>query len=204
MNTISQKEIEDLSERCGVSTEAVRVLAQAVRSGNGTMAQFNHPELGGPGQWSHGGMTMIGDMFNDALKTKVKQLCSDLANLLGGEASAEEAGSTSRPARSESSEADPSESSLVVPAPETAANHWWRADLGSPSSTGAQNHIRYAYFPASGRLAINIAGDVTVYDTADHEIGGVSQQQSGDSTLTFTSQNGLVRVDDLRVVSRTA
>jgi hypothetical protein len=38
---------------------------------------------------------------------------------------------------------------------------------------------------------------VTIYDTADHEIGGVSQQQSGDASLTFVSQRGLVRVADL-------
>jgi hypothetical protein len=48
------------------------------------MPQFSHPELGGPGQWPHGGMTMIGEMFNDALKTKVKQLCAELASLLSG------------------------------------------------------------------------------------------------------------------------
>jgi hypothetical protein len=43
---------------------------------------------------------------------------------------------------------------------------------------------------------------VTVYDTLDHQIGGVSQQQSGDASFTFVSQRGLVRVADLPVVSR--
>jgi hypothetical protein len=42
--------IEELVHRHGVSTEAVTTLLQAVISGHGTMAQFSHPELGGPGQ----------------------------------------------------------------------------------------------------------------------------------------------------------
>jgi hypothetical protein len=29
-------------------------------SSHGTLAQFNHPELGGMGQWSKGGMLMGG------------------------------------------------------------------------------------------------------------------------------------------------
>src|SRR5262249_6412498 len=57
-----------------------------------------------------------------------------------------------------------------------------------------------AYFPGSRRLAVETGGSVTIYDTSDHQIGGVSQQQGGDSSLTFTSQHGLVRVGDLRVV----
>jgi hypothetical protein len=41
---------------------------------------------------------------------------------------------------------------------------------------------------------------VTVYDTLDHLIGGVSQQQG--SGVTFTSQTGNVSVDTLPVISR--
>ena len=40
-----------------------------------------------------------------------------------------------------------------------------------------------------------------IYDTGEHRISGVSQQQSGDQSLTFTSQLGLVRVADLRLVN---
>src|ERR1035441_9025131 len=79
------KIIEELAQRYGVSTQAVTTLLQAVVAGHGTMAQFSHPELGGAGQWSQGGMTMIGDMFNNALKAKVDGLCSELASLLGRE-----------------------------------------------------------------------------------------------------------------------
>jgi hypothetical protein len=46
-------------------------LLQALVNSNGTMAQFNHWELGGGGQWMRGGMTMVGDMFNYGLKSKV-------------------------------------------------------------------------------------------------------------------------------------
>ena len=80
----------------------------------------------------------------------------------------------------------------------------WPAELGSPSSSGAQNDMSYAYFPATRRLAIRIGGDLRIYDTGDHAIGGVSQQQSGDQSLTFTSQYGVVRVADLPLVSPVA
>ncbi|MEO7336176.1 MAG: SHOCT domain-containing protein [Caldimonas sp.] len=78
---------------------------------------------------------------------------------------------------------------------------WWPGDLGRPASTGAQDGARYAVFPETHRLAIETAGRVTVYDSLDHRIGGVSQQQSGHATMTFTSQHGTVELDRLPVVS---
>ncbi len=68
------------AQRHGVSTGAALAVLQALASGGGTMAQFNHPELGGAGQWSRGGMTMVGDMFNQGLKHRVDALCSELAS----------------------------------------------------------------------------------------------------------------------------
>jgi hypothetical protein len=53
-------------------------------------------------------------------------------------------------------------------------------------------------FPDTRRLVINDQGKITVYDTGDHRIFGVAQAQSGDQTLSFTSQDGLVRVADLQ------
>ena len=35
----------------------------------------------------------------------------------------------------------------------------WPAELGSPSSSGAQNDMSYAYFPATRRLAIRVGGE---------------------------------------------
>lgn len=194
-----QKIVEDLAKRYGISTDAVMTMLQALIEGNGTMAQFNHPEFGGSGQWMQGGMTMIGDMFNYALKAKVEGLCSELSGLLAQQSL------TVRPASSQSQrqgvQVGYGEVSLFVPGAGAGAGDWWPAELGVPAATGAQNNIRYAFFPATQRLAVEINGHVTVYDTQDHQISGVAQQQSTDASLTFTSQYGLVRVANLPVVS---
>ena len=91
--------------------------------------------------------------------------------------------------------------SLFVPAAPGSSGNWWPADLGFPSGSGSQNNIRYAYFANARRLAVEINGHVTVYDTLDHQIGGVSQQQGSGGSLTFTSQYGTVPVASLPVVS---
>src|SRR5215471_18424043 len=77
-----QQKVTALAQRYGVSTEAVRTLLQALVHGHGTMAQFDHPELGGRGQWMPGGMVMVGDMFNQGLKATVDGLCVELAAFL--------------------------------------------------------------------------------------------------------------------------
>ena len=44
---------------------------------------------------------------------------------------------------------------------------------------------------------------MTVYDTADHEISGVSQQPGGSrGDVSFTSQHGNISLESLKVVSR--
>jgi len=203
-----QRLVEDVAYRHGFSTDAVTHMLMAVAQGNGTQAQFSHPEFGGMGQWSQGGMIMIGDMFNNALKARVDGLCSELSRELGSRSLWAAPASSQRQSQSggmpgmqsqqQGGGFGGSDVSLFVGG---GSGNWWPADLGSPSSTGAQNDLRYAYFPAARRLAIDIHGKVTVYDTGDHQIGGVSQQQSGDASFTFTSQRGLVRVADLPVVS---
>ena len=77
-----QQLVSDFSSRTGFSQDAVTHMLIAVLNGNGTMAQFSHPEFGGSGQWMRGGMMMIGDMFNHQLKGRVDALCSELANAL--------------------------------------------------------------------------------------------------------------------------
>ncbi len=72
--------------------------------------------------------------------------------------------------------------------------------MGAPSATGSQNGMRYACFPDSRRVAVEQAGTVTVYDSGDHRITGVSQQQSASQDLTFSSQKGTIRATDLPVV----
>ena len=60
--------------------------------------------------------------------------------------------------------------------------------------------MRYAYFPAQRRLAIAVHGDLRLYDTLDHQVSGVSQHQGPDSTVTFTSQHGVVDVSTLPMI----
>ena len=77
---------------------------------------------------------------------------------------------------------------------------WWGPSLRYPDSTGAQNGARYAYFSQARRLAVEVGGTVTVYDTLDHQIGGFSQQQSVDGTMSCSSQYGTVSLASLPVV----
>src|SRR3954464_5367669 len=77
-----QRTLQGIAERHGVSTDAALTLLRALVAGRGGMAQFDHPELGGMGQWSQGGMTMVGDMFNHGLRARVDALCTELANLM--------------------------------------------------------------------------------------------------------------------------
>jgi hypothetical protein len=190
-----RKAVEDLAERHGVSPGAVTTLLDALIVGHGNQAQFSHPDLGGMGQWSQGGMIMVGDMFNNALKAKVDALCTELAGLLraGGALATPPAASQSQ------SQSGGGGASLFVGG--SSPGSWWPEGLGAAGSVGAQNEMRYATFPTARRLAISVGGKVTVYDTGDHVITGFSQQQGAGQSLTFTSQHGTVRVADLPVVS---
>lgn len=196
-----QKVIDDLARRHGISPHAATTLLRAVVAGQGSMAQFDHPELGGSGQWMRGGMTMVGDMFNHGLKATVDAVCMELATLIDNQP-APFHGSSQMQSQGGMSQA--SGVSLFVPASGGAGGSWWPDDLGAPASTGQQNSVRYAYFPAKQRLAIDLSGRVEIYDTGDHAITGFSQQQSGDASLTFTSQHGLVALSRLRRIDENA
>jgi hypothetical protein len=172
--------ISRVSIRHSVSADAVRTILRALRSGGGTMAQFSHPDFGGMSQWSPG-MTMVGDMFNNTLKSKLDAVCTELAAYVA------ETPSTRRGVDREDT--------IVSYRSAKQSSDWWPTGLGTPSAVGAQNDLRYAVFPR--RLAIKDGDHVEVYDTGNHRIFGVAQAQSADQTLTFTSQNGLVRVRDL-------
>src|SRR3978361_852780 len=78
--------ITDIARRHGLSDQAVLAMLYALHVGGGTMAQFSIPELGGSGQWMRGGMTMVGNMFDNALKARVDALCGELAQLLANTA----------------------------------------------------------------------------------------------------------------------
>lgn len=176
--------VEDLARKHGVSAEAVQVLRDALRRGGGRRAQFSHRDLGGMGQWLAGGMTQVGDMFNTALRDKVNALCTELA--------AQDADAPPPPSHSGEQRA-------------ARSGDWWPEGLGRPSATGAQNGMRYACFPDARRVVVEQAGSVTVYDSGDHRISGVSASQVQSSVhgntqeLSFRSQNGTIRASDLPV-----
>ena len=145
-------------------------------------------------------MVMVGDMFNNALKARVDALCAELAGLLP-------AAGLFAPAvasRQSQSQGQPGGIgvSLFVPG-SLASAEWWPAELGSPASVGAQNELRYAFFPAMRRLAIARDGQVTVYDTGrspDRRILPAERRPVAD----LHSQHGLVRLADLPVVGGSA
>lgn len=176
LTNVGENLVNNIASRYGLSYEAVLHMLVAVNNGGGSMAQFNCPELGGGGQWMRGGMIMVGDMFNNNLKATVDNLCNELSNVLAN-----------------------NQVFPQIPAGTPGSNQWWPANLGSPFSSGGQNNIRYAVFP--NRLAVEINGQVSVYDTLNHSIGGVSQQQGGNTSLTFSSQFGTIAVTELPLIT---
>ncbi|MCB9077411.1 MAG: SHOCT domain-containing protein [Anaerolineaceae bacterium] len=210
---MNKKDINKLAKKYNVSPEAVTALSAALLRGNLTMAQFSHPDLGGSGQWMQGGMTMIGDMFNDGLKATVNGLCAELAAMLAaqpapvetvapsGQSQQQSTGKTASSGTKQKKAKPPAAIGSTPTFQAMSSAAWWPAELGSPNSSGAQNNMRYAYFASARRLVVDIDGQMTVYDSGDHHISGVSQQQSGTRSVTFTSQHGLVKASDLKVVS---
>jgi Short C-terminal domain len=179
-----RRAIADIAERLDLSQEAVLSMLFALRAGGGTMAQFSIPELGGSGQWMRGGMTMVGgNMFDHSLKARVDALCNELTQLMS-------VTEVFRP--------------TVIQFGGLGSAGWWPPELGVPSSTGGQNDVRYAVFPATHRLAIQIDGTTRVFDTGEHRIGGVQQQQGSGhgGTLMFTSQLGTFAVATLPDLGR--
>jgi hypothetical protein len=217
-----QQAINEISQRHGFSANAVLSMLESVINGNGSMAQFSHPEFSGSGQWMRGGMIMVSDMFDNYLKGRIDGLCNELSNLIANQPDLIRSGSFQSQSQGGQGGYDHGQLqsnfsggqqqgrsgpigpvSLFVPPEPGTSGDWWPGDLHGPNSTGAQNGVRYAYFAKAQRLVIDIGGTVTVYDTLDHQIGGFSQQQSIGGTLSFSSQYGLIDVASLPVVSST-
>jgi len=178
-----QQVLKEIADQYGLQLQSVETMAEAVVKGNGTMAQFNIPELGGNGQWMKGGMTMVGDMFNNSLKSKVDKLCAQLADLVSTrvifERSTESAGSIQS----------------------GSSNSSWPSVFGAPTSSGSQNNFKYAYFGPVRRLVIEEDGKRSIYDTKHHQISGISQQQGSNKSYQFTSQDGPVDLANLSLIS---
>jgi hypothetical protein len=216
LSPAGQDLVNGIAQRHGFSFDATMSMLESVINGNGSMAQFSHPEFGGSGQWMRGGMIMVSDMFNNYLKGRVDGLCCELSSVVANQPDLVRSGSfqsqsqgggyqNSGQQQSNHGGGSPQQggasfgaASLFVPG---SSNDWWPSDLRFPNSTGAQNGVRYAYFAQARRLVIDVGGTVTVYDTLDHQIGGFSQQQSVGGTLSFNSQYGLIDVLSLPVIS---
>jgi hypothetical protein len=219
----------DLSQRYGFSQEAVVHMMAAILRGRGGMAQFNHPEFAGSGQWMQGGMLMIGDMFNNGLKARVDGLCQAISAVLGSQSDLFPVGSfqsqsqsgpgqqqqvggslgqqmqvgggTQQQSRSTTPTPTAERSPLFVPDPRDS---WWPKQLGTPNATGEQNNVRYAYFGDSGRLAVEANGQLNVYDTGEHRISGFSQQQTPAGAVVFSTPAGTVSLSSLSTASAMA
>ncbi len=172
---------DQLAQQHGFSKDAVMVMAAAIQRGNGSMAQFNHPELGGQGQWMPG-MVSIGDMFNNALKARVQMLAEAVS------AEYRQSGGGFTP---------------MTPMQPMQMSQWWvAADLGTPSQVAAQNDSRYAYFQSKNRLVIERSGQLLIYDTEGYTITGAMQQQNNTTgSLIFNTPHGAITEHDLKHLS---
>jgi hypothetical protein len=194
--------LKEISARHGVSVEVIASLLSAFRHSGGRMAQFNHPELGGMGQWSSG-MLMIGEFSNTALKQKVQAICDELSKFVND--NAEHLDNLDKEDINHMSGEDVDEKlswKSFKPFKPFDNEKWWPQSLGAPTSVGSQNESQYAYFPESNRLAIKENSQVTIFDTGAHKIFGVSQQQGENNSLVFDSQLGRVRVTELTEVEK--
>ncbi len=203
LETPHRAQLDSLARQTGFSADAVATMLDAMIAGGGRMAQFDHPEFGGSGQWMHGGMLMIGDFSDHALRARVARLCDALAQWLADEpALASEAGEVAHE-RSYQRQSQTSGGVAHVQDSRDPTGRWWPASFGTPDTSGAQDGSRYAWFAGARRLVVDDGRTRTIYDTGEHRIGGASQQQ-GSSTgargPVFTSQFGPVDVDRLPVV----
>jgi hypothetical protein len=79
--------------------------------------------------------------------------------------------------------------------PLTLADRWWSEEFGDPSSSGAQNGARYAFFGDKSLLLIERGGKQQSFRTGKHRIIGISQASRREE-LTFTSEHGPVSLED--------
>ncbi|TLV00703.1 SHOCT domain-containing protein [Dyadobacter luticola] len=194
LNKEGRQQVADIAAKYNLKTESVEALLKAVINGNGSMAQFNIPELGGSGQWMRGGMTMVGDMFNNSLKTTVENLANELSALVTTRVLFEDI----------KDDFNHETSSYASSGGGGVGNHSWPSVFGSPTSSGSQNNFRYAYFGPVRRLVIEENGKRTIYDTKHHNITGISQQQGSGNSYQFTSKDGPVDISSLSVISEPA
>jgi hypothetical protein len=84
--------------------------------------------------------------------------------------------------------------------PLTPAQRWWSEELGDPSSSGAQDDTRYAFFREKSLLLLERAGKLQRFRTGKHRITGISQG-GGRGALNFTSEDGQVSIEDFEKIA---
>ena len=176
----SMKKIKEIASKYNVSEETVSSLLAGLKLSGGRQVQFNIPELGGMGQWQ-GGMVMIGDMFNNSLKAKVAELCTELVPLSQTMAEEEKAAAPKKSKTDKKAE----------------------QEYSSPAFSGSQNGSKYAYFAAENVLVVELEqdGKITKYSTKGFPLTGVQQSQdNGGRSLSFTYPGGTVTVKDLKKI----
>ncbi|GAB4120142.1 MAG: hypothetical protein OHK0057_26060 [Thermoflexibacter sp.] len=145
-----RKDLKEIAMKYDLSLGAVIMLFSGLQNTQGNQVQFNHPELGGVGQWQ-AGMIMIGDMFNHALKAKINELCHELALIVKKEQKA---------------------------TPKKSVIKNFDAIYGTPALKGTQNDLKYAYYPAKDIFIIEQYGKLEKYSTEGYQVTGISQQQN--------------------------
>jgi hypothetical protein len=159
--------LQHLADQHGFSLGAITMLWTGLRASQGHQVQFNHPELGGLGQWQPG-QVMIGDMSDSTLKARVERACAELAQL-----------------------------ARQLPPPPLLDN--FVALYGEARLSGAQNGLRYAYFPRHELLVVQQGERVRKFSTAGYELYGVGQasQNGGQPALRFSTNRGYIDYDEL-------
>jgi hypothetical protein len=147
-----------------------------------------------------GCMIMVGDIYNHALQSIADGLCTALAALLAASPRVP-AAPTHSPTANRATPPQPQQcgecSTTRTPAPAAAswgmaspaggAGAWWPAELGVPAASGSQNALRSASFPVQRCLVIAVHEHVRLYNTLDHQMSGVPQEQGRGSTVWWMS-----------------
>ena len=193
---MAQDVIPSIAERYRVSLDAAREVERALRATGGRQAQFDHPELGGAGQWMPG-MLMVQAGIDRQLRTRIEGLLDEVSAVVRGS-------ETAAPAALSRDRDSPAALSRVdLPAGES----WWPASYGHPSAQGCQSGIRYAWFPGRRCVLVQVGSRIDCFDTADRQVHGVGQtsasvetQQGHTSRLVLSTSTGEIPLDQLECV----
>lgn len=80
------------------------------------------------------------------------------------------------------------------------ANTWWPSELGQPSVSGSSDGLRYAYFPAKHRLAVDDGRKIRLYHTGSESISGFLASNGRD--LTFQTAEGVKKLSSLKLLEQ--